>query len=98
MLRSLFVAGFVFVTTIILRATEVGPVEVPLTIDSNAPAIKMLVPGFTVHELPLNLNNINSLVCAPDGASSRLATTAMSFNSRKAPARVGGHRNIFFQK
>jgi len=67
MLRSLFVAGFVFVTTIILRATEVGPVEVPLTIDSNAPAIKMLVPGFTVHELPLNLNNINSLVCAPDG-------------------------------
>ncbi|HEX3719225.1 MAG TPA: heme-binding protein [Verrucomicrobiae bacterium] len=34
---------------------------------SNEPAIKMLIPGFTVHELPLNLNNINSLACSPDG-------------------------------
>jgi putative heme-binding domain-containing protein len=67
MLRSLFVAGFLSVTATILRAAEVGPVEVPLIIDSNAPPIKMLVPGFTVHELPLHLNNINSLVCAPDG-------------------------------
>jgi putative heme-binding domain-containing protein len=67
MLRSLFVAGFVFGTAIFLRAATLGPVEVPLTIDSNAPPIKMLVPGYTVHELPLNLNNINSLVCSPDG-------------------------------
>ena len=27
----------------------------------------MLVPGFTVRELPLKLNNINNLVFAPDG-------------------------------
>ena len=27
----------------------------------------MLIPGFTVRELPLEVNNINSLVCAPDG-------------------------------
>jgi putative heme-binding domain-containing protein len=34
---------------------------------TNPPPIQMLVPGFTVRELPLQLNNINNLVYAPDG-------------------------------
>jgi len=34
---------------------------------SNPPSVQMLVPGFTVRELPLVLNNINNLVFAPDG-------------------------------
>ena len=29
--------------------------------------VQMLVPGFTVRELPLPLNNVNNLVYAPDG-------------------------------
>src|SRR4051794_4500327 len=43
------------------------PVEKPLVVLSNPPPIQMLVPGFTVRELPLKLNNINNLVYAPDG-------------------------------
>ena len=39
----------------------------PYVTVTNPPPVQMLVPGFTVHELPLHLNNINSLVCAPDG-------------------------------
>jgi putative heme-binding domain-containing protein len=50
-----------------LRAAPLGPVQQDLVIDENAPAVQMLVPGFTVRELNLSLNNINSLVCAPDG-------------------------------
>src|SRR5882757_3260463 len=34
---------------------------------TNPPPIQMLVPGFSVRELPLELNNINNLVYAPDG-------------------------------
>ncbi len=34
---------------------------------TNPPPVQMLVPGFTVRELPLQLNNINNLVYAPDG-------------------------------
>ena len=41
--------------------------EKPLVVVSNPPLVQMLVPGFTVHELPLELNNINSLAFAPDG-------------------------------
>lgn len=67
MFRSFLTTCLVAVITRIASAAPVGPVEQPLLIDSNAPPIKMLVPGFTVHELPLGLNNINSLVCAPDG-------------------------------
>src|SRR5262245_18802707 len=33
---------------------------------SDSPPVQMLVPGFTVRELPLDLNNINNLVFAPD--------------------------------
>ena len=34
---------------------------------SDAPPIQMLTPGFTVRELPLDLNNLNSFAYAPDG-------------------------------
>ena len=34
---------------------------------TNALPVQMLVPGFNVRELPLELNNINNLVFAPDG-------------------------------
>jgi putative heme-binding domain-containing protein len=33
----------------------------------NPPAIQMLIPGFDVRELPLDLTNINNLRCRPDG-------------------------------
>src|SRR5580704_2757211 len=40
----------------------------------NAPRpLQMLMPGFTVREVPLQLNNINSLVYAPDGRLFALA-------------------------
>ena len=42
-------------------------IEKPLVIVSNPPPVQMLVPGFTVHELPLELNNINNIAFAPDG-------------------------------
>ncbi len=44
-----------------------GHVETPLVLVSNPPPVQMLVPGFTVRELPLVVNNINNLVFAPDG-------------------------------
>jgi putative heme-binding domain-containing protein len=39
----------------------------PLAKASNPPLVQMLVPGFTVRELPVKLRNINNLVYAPDG-------------------------------
>ena len=33
----------------------------------SKPPVQMLVPGFTVRELPLQLRNLNNLVYAPDG-------------------------------
>jgi putative heme-binding domain-containing protein len=44
-----------------------GRIERALITVSNPPPVQMLVPGFTVRELPLELNNINNLVFAPDG-------------------------------
>jgi len=44
-----------------------APIEKPLVMVSNPPPVQMLVPGFTVRELPLELNNLNNLVFAPDG-------------------------------
>src|SRR4051794_6641654 len=48
-------------------AESAGLVEKPFAAVTNPPPIQMLVPGFTVRELPLQLNNINNLVYAPDG-------------------------------
>lgn len=42
-------------------------IERPFTLNSNPPPVQMLVPGFTVRELPLEINNVNNLVFAPDG-------------------------------
>ena len=46
---------------------QLGRVEKPLIAATNSPPVQMLVPGFTVRELPLEVNNINNLVFAPDG-------------------------------
>jgi putative heme-binding domain-containing protein len=49
------------------RGQTIGRSEKLLVIVSNPPPVQMLVPGFTVRELPLEVNNINNLVFAPDG-------------------------------
>src|SRR4051812_1271296 len=47
---------------------SVGPHAAAAATDKiNLPPIQMLAPGFTVRELPLDLNNVNNLVYAPDG-------------------------------
>jgi putative heme-binding domain-containing protein len=48
------------------------PVSVPLLLAlthaaAEQPAVQMLVPGFTIRELPVHLSNINNLRFAPDG-------------------------------
>jgi putative heme-binding domain-containing protein len=48
-------------------AESAGLVEKPFAPATNPPPIQMLAPGFTVRELPLQLNNLNNLVYAPDG-------------------------------
>jgi putative heme-binding domain-containing protein len=50
-----------------LPAQASSRVERRLVAVSNPPPVRMLVPGFTVRELPLELNNVNNLVFAPDG-------------------------------
>lgn len=49
------------------RAQSNALTEVPFSPVTNPPPIQMLVPGFTVRELPLQLNNINCFAYAPDG-------------------------------
>src|ERR1051326_7132024 len=39
----------------------------PLLAGEEKPIVHMLVPGFTVQELPVHLSNINNLRFAPDG-------------------------------
>src|SRR4051794_38756695 len=48
-------------------AESAGLVEKPFAAVTNPPPVQMLVPGFSVRELPLTLSNINNLVYAPDG-------------------------------
>src|SRR5262245_52290801 len=66
----------------LLNASAASPTEAPLVIVSNPPPIQMLVPGFTVRELPLELNNVNSLVYAPDGRLFALAYNGNVFQLR----------------
>src|SRR6266404_4996016 len=47
--------------------SSITPSEKPYVTVSNPPPVQMLVPGFTVRQLPLQLNNINNLAYAPDG-------------------------------
>lgn len=58
-----FLAG-VFLTSF---AHAAAPVEKPPGAVSNVPPVQMLVPGFTVREVPVELRNLNNLVYAPDG-------------------------------
>jgi len=44
-----------------------GRIEKSFVAVTNPLPVQMLVPGFTVRELPLEVNNINNLVFAPDG-------------------------------
>jgi len=44
-----------------------APIEKPMVTVSNPPPVQMLVPGFVVRQLPVELNNVNNLVYAPDG-------------------------------
>src|ERR1044071_2798114 len=46
-------------------------------IGADSPPVHMLVPGFTVRELPLHLSNVNNIRFAPDG---RL--TALGYDGR----------------
>lgn len=45
----------------------------PLETVANPPPIQMLVPGFTVRELPISLTNINNIKCRADGKLVALA-------------------------
>src|SRR3954454_5283643 len=63
--RTLHLALMLFLASVFARGA--GRIERPLAIISNPPPVQMLVPGFTVREVPLELNNINNLVFAPDG-------------------------------
>ncbi|HTH49354.1 MAG TPA: ThuA domain-containing protein [Candidatus Limnocylindria bacterium] len=44
---------------------------------TNEPVVHMLVPGFTVQELPVKLSNLNNLRFAPDGS-----LTALGYDGR----------------
>lgn len=43
------------------------PAATPATSATPPPVVQMLVPGFRVQELPVQLRNVNNLVYAPDG-------------------------------
>src|SRR5439155_7676713 len=45
----------------------------PRVVSGAEPIVHMLVPGFTVQELPVKLSNINNLRFAPDGRLTALA-------------------------
>lgn len=63
--RTLHFACVLFLGSIFAHGAE--RIEKPVVTVSNPPPVQMLVPGFVVRELPLELNNINNLVFAPDG-------------------------------
>jgi len=50
-----------------LKTVAADPAWQPLVTVPNPPPIQMLVPGFTVRELPVSLNNINDIKYRPDG-------------------------------
>ncbi|MEX2016094.1 MAG: PQQ-dependent sugar dehydrogenase, partial [Candidatus Hydrogenedentales bacterium] len=51
----------------LVSASRVGATEPSGDPQAPQPVIRMLVPGFTVRELPVKLTNINDLLYAPDG-------------------------------
>ena len=60
-----------------LKAGAVDPTRQTLVTVSNPPPIQMLVPGFTVREVPVPLNNINNLKYRADGK-----LVALGYNGR----------------
>jgi len=50
-----------------LKAGAVDPTRQSLVTVSNPPPVQMLVPGFTVRELPVSLNNVNNVKYRADG-------------------------------
>ena len=50
---------------------------VSICADADEPIVRMLVPGFTVRELPLKISNLNNLRFAPDGT-----LTALGYDGR----------------
>lgn len=50
-----------------------APIERPLVVLPHPSPVQMLAPGFEAQELPVELNNINNLVYAPDGRLFALA-------------------------
>lgn len=56
--------GFAALSAIALAAV---PVENARAVAGDAPVVQMLVPGFSVRELPVKLRNLNNLVYASDG-------------------------------
>lgn len=65
-------AGIVWMVWLVTSASvslaaEPGANLEPLVPVANAPPVQMLVPGFTVREVPLELTNINNLRYRPDG-------------------------------
>jgi putative heme-binding domain-containing protein len=66
-IRSLAATALVALAAASSQAGPMSPVPETLVAVTNPPPVQMLIPGFVVRELPLDLNNINCLVCAPDG-------------------------------
>jgi putative heme-binding domain-containing protein len=66
-LRLFLFCGSLIPGPVICGNSAPARIEKPLVIVSNPPPVQMLVPGFTVRELPLEVNNINNIAFAPDG-------------------------------
>ena len=82
----------------VLAGAPAGPTPEALVIVSNPPPIQMLIPGFTVRELPVDLNNLNSLACAPDGRIFALAYNGNVWQLSDAKGKgLGQKASCFFK-
>ncbi len=54
-------------TLLALSTSSAAPAPTPAYVVKDPPSVQMLVPGFTVRELPVQLRNLNNFVYAPDG-------------------------------
>ena len=51
----------------LLAAFSVTAAEPPAPSNTNGPVVHMLIPGFTVRELPIKLTSLNNIEYGPDG-------------------------------
>lgn len=65
--RCVLGALLVVVSALKNTAAPATAVETPRMIVTDPPPVQVLVPGFKVRELPVQLRNLNNLVYAPDG-------------------------------